>query len=161
MNSVAPAYRAYAIRYADREMTLSECYYAWPLYGLPDAPVVMSYFFWVLEPLQDSAAGPIVVDTGFAPERSGGRITHLTPAEGLALLGIDPARVQRLLISHIHYDHVGNLHLFPQCADARGPRRATSSGRPTRSPSAPVRRPRRPGRDRAAAPRREPRSGSS
>ena len=50
MSSIAPAYRAYAICYADREMTLSECYYAWPLYGLPDAPVVMSYFFWVLEP---------------------------------------------------------------------------------------------------------------
>src|ERR1700729_4353112 len=114
MSSVAPVYRAYAIRYADREMTLSECYYAWPLYGLPDAPVVMSYFFWVLEPLQESADGPIVVDTGFAPERGGGRITHLTAAEGLALLGIDAARVQRLVISHMHYDHIGNLDLFPQ-----------------------------------------------
>jgi glyoxylase-like metal-dependent hydrolase (beta-lactamase superfamily II) len=28
-------------------------------------------------------------------------------------LGIDPAAVEVLAISHIHYDHVGNLHLFP------------------------------------------------
>jgi glyoxylase-like metal-dependent hydrolase (beta-lactamase superfamily II) len=114
MNSAAPSYRAYAVHYADRETTLSECYYAWPSYAVPDAPVMMSYFFWVLEPLHDAPSGPIVVDTGFAPERSGGRITHLTPADGLALLGIDPASVERLVISHMHYDHIGNLQLFPR-----------------------------------------------
>jgi glyoxylase-like metal-dependent hydrolase (beta-lactamase superfamily II) len=114
MSSVAPSYRAYAIRYADREMNLSECYYAWRSYGVPDAPVTMSYFFWVLEPRHDDHAGPIVVDTGFAPERGVGRIPRITPREGLGLLGIDPARVQRLLISHMHYDHIGNVNLFPQ-----------------------------------------------
>lgn len=113
MSSLAPSYRAYAVRYADREMRLSECYYAWPSYGVPDAPVTMSYFFWVLEPRHDDS-GPIVVDTGFAPERGVGRIPRITTREGLALLGIDPDRVQRLLISHMHYDHIGNLHLFPQ-----------------------------------------------
>jgi glyoxylase-like metal-dependent hydrolase (beta-lactamase superfamily II) len=55
-----------------------------------------------------------VVDTGFAPERSAGRIPRLAPADGFALLGIDPARVERLVISHMHYDHIGNLNLFPQ-----------------------------------------------
>jgi len=114
MSGVAPSYRAYAVRYADRELKLSECYYGWPLYGEPDASVVMSYFFWVLEPLHDAAGGPIVIDTGFAPERSGGRNPRIAPAEGLALLGIDPSRVRRLVISHMHYDHIGNLHLFPQ-----------------------------------------------
>lgn len=114
MSSVAPSYRAYAVRYADRETTLSECYYAWPSYGEPDAPLVMSYFFWVLEPLHDPAGGPIVVDTGFAPERSDGRISRITPGDGLALLGIDPGVVERLVISHMHYDHIGNVALFPR-----------------------------------------------
>jgi len=114
MSSISASYRAYAVRYADRETTLSECYYAWPSYGLPDGPVVMSYFFWVLVPLHDPAGSPIVVDTGFAPERSRGRTTHLTPGEGLALLDIDPARVKRLVISHMHYDHIGNIQLFPR-----------------------------------------------
>jgi glyoxylase-like metal-dependent hydrolase (beta-lactamase superfamily II) len=31
----------------------------------------------------------------------------------LARLGIDPAAVEKLVISHIHWDHVGNLGLFP------------------------------------------------
>lgn len=114
MSAVAPSYRAFAVRYADRELMLSECYYGWSLYGVPDAPVVMSYFFWVLEPLHDAACGPVVIDTGFAAARSAGRIPRITPAEGLALLGIEPADVERLVISHMHYDHIGNLGLFGQ-----------------------------------------------
>jgi glyoxylase-like metal-dependent hydrolase (beta-lactamase superfamily II) len=35
------------------------------------------------------------------------------PADALARLGIDPAAVDLLVISHIHWDHVGNLDLFP------------------------------------------------
>lgn len=109
----APSYRAYAIRYADRELLRSECYYDWHAYDLPDAQIVMSYFFWVLEPLHSPSEGPIVIDTGFAADRAGGRTPVMSSAEGFELVGIDPAEVRRLVVSHAHYDHVGNLHLFP------------------------------------------------
>ena len=42
-----------------------------------------------------------------------GRRCLCRPADALARLGIDPAAVEKLVISHIHYDHVGNLDLFP------------------------------------------------
>jgi glyoxylase-like metal-dependent hydrolase (beta-lactamase superfamily II) len=113
--SGAPSYRALAVRYATRETTLSDAYYRWSSYGEPDGPIVMDYFFWVLEPRHDPGAPPIVVDCGFDPVRGErmGRRCLCAPAEALARLGIDPAGVSLLIVSHIHYDHVGNLHLFP------------------------------------------------
>ena len=54
-----------------------------------------------------------MIDTGFAPDRSDGRRPLITAAEGFAMTGIDPAAVRRLVVSHAHYDHIGNLDLFP------------------------------------------------
>ena len=114
MTGAAPSYRVLAVRYAERETTLGDAYYRWPAYGEPDGPLLMAYYFWVLEPLHAPGAPPIVVDCGFEPERGErmGRRCLCPPGEALARLGIDPAAVDLLVISHIHYDHVGNLHLF-------------------------------------------------
>jgi glyoxylase-like metal-dependent hydrolase (beta-lactamase superfamily II) len=111
----APSHRAYAIRYADRDLLMSECYHDWHAYCLPDAQIVMSYFFWVLEPLSGDSglSGPVVIDTGFASDRSDGRRPLITATEGFELAGIDPDAVQLLVVSHAHYDHIGNLELFP------------------------------------------------
>jgi len=35
------------------------------------------------------------------------------PTEGLRLLGTDPREVKDVVITHLHYDHVGNFELFP------------------------------------------------
>jgi glyoxylase-like metal-dependent hydrolase (beta-lactamase superfamily II) len=35
------------------------------------------------------------------------------PSKGLAEIGIDCARVEHVILSHFHYDHVGNYALFP------------------------------------------------
>jgi glyoxylase-like metal-dependent hydrolase (beta-lactamase superfamily II) len=35
------------------------------------------------------------------------------PSKGLAELGIDCASVEHVILSHFHYDHVGNYALFP------------------------------------------------
>lgn len=115
MTERAPSYRALAVHYAERETTFGDAYYRWPSYGEPDGPLMMSYFFWVLEPLHDPGAPPIVVDCGFEPERGKrmGRTCLVEPADALARLDIDPAAVQTLIVTHLHYDHIGNLHLFP------------------------------------------------
>ena len=108
----ATTYGVLAVRYAERETTLSEVYYRWPSYGEPDGPLDMTYYFWILEPPE----GPrIVVDSGFAPEVGArmGRPCSCEPADALARLGIDGADVQQVVVTHLHYDHIGNLDLFP------------------------------------------------
>lgn len=115
MTERPPSYRVLAVHYAERQTTLSDAYYRWATYGEPDGPLEVSYYFWILEPLHAPEAPPIVLDCGFDPglgERLGRRCL-CPPAEALARLGIDPAAVDLLVISHIHWDHVGNLHLFP------------------------------------------------
>ena len=36
-----------------------------------------------------------------------------SPAEGLRLLGVDAAAAENVILTHLHYDHVGNFDLFP------------------------------------------------
>jgi glyoxylase-like metal-dependent hydrolase (beta-lactamase superfamily II) len=101
-----------AARYAERETTLSRIYYAWPTYDEPDGPVRMSYYFWILQP---SAGSPVIIDTGFDPglaERMN-RPCTITPARMLEKLGIDGEQVEHVVVTHLHYDHIGNLDLFP------------------------------------------------
>ena len=55
-----------------------------------------------------------MVDTGFGAVASKKRSTPLlrTPAEGLALMGVDAAKVDNVIISHMHYDHAGGISDF-------------------------------------------------
>ncbi len=103
-------YRIVAVRYATRETTKSDVYYRYHAYGEPDGPLRMDYYFWLLE--RDGRT--IVVDTGFDPEVGArlGRRCLCPPAEALARLGVDPERVEQVVVTHLHYDHVGNLGLF-------------------------------------------------
>ena len=55
------------------------------------------------------------MDTGFGEEagRKRGRTLLLHPVEALSQLGVDPAAVDHVIVTHGHYDHIGNLGLFP------------------------------------------------
>jgi glyoxylase-like metal-dependent hydrolase (beta-lactamase superfamily II) len=110
--TAAPTYEVLAIRYAERDAALSEVYYGWPVYGEPDALIRMTYYFWVLLP---PTGAPIVVDSGFDPALAArkGRSCECPPGEALARLGIDPAAVEHVVVTHLHFDHIGNLDLFP------------------------------------------------
>ncbi len=74
------------------------------------SPHPMDYFLWVLR----SDAGLIVVDTGYdaAEGARRGRPVLRDPARMLADAGIDAARVQTVIVSHLHYDHAGTLDAF-------------------------------------------------
>jgi glyoxylase-like metal-dependent hydrolase (beta-lactamase superfamily II) len=110
--TAADIYEVFAARYAERETTRSRIYYAWPTYDEPDGAVRMSYYFWVLQPV---AGPPLVIDTGFDPELAArkNRPCTITPAVLFERLGIDCAEVEQVIVTHLHYDHIGNLGLFP------------------------------------------------
>ena len=71
----------------------------------------IDYFVWAIVNPQRT----IVVDTGFERQegkRRGREILRL-PREGLAMLGIDAAKVRDVVVTHLHYDHAGTLDDFP------------------------------------------------
>jgi glyoxylase-like metal-dependent hydrolase (beta-lactamase superfamily II) len=71
----------------------------------------LDYFVWAIV----GEDRTFVVDTGFGRAEADARKRELirSPAEGLAALGIDCGRVEDVIVTHMHYDHAGNLDLFP------------------------------------------------
>ena len=71
----------------------------------------MDYFLWVLE----KGDRRILVDTGYDADegRTRGRPISVDPREALMPLGIAAEAVDEVIVTHLHYDHAGGLHLFP------------------------------------------------
>ncbi len=104
----APLYEVYAVKYARHERRASANF----LGGDPhDGPMPLDYFVWAIV----GGGRTFILDTGFDAEQARKRRReHLrSPGDGLRLLGIDPASVKHVFISHMHYDHAGNHDLFP------------------------------------------------
>ena len=102
------AYELYAIKYAHHDRLRSANFIG----GDPhDGPMPMDYFVW----LARSAERTFVIDTGFNAEAAARRKRDLVrcPTKGLAMLDVDAAKVPDVIITHLHYDHVGNFDLFP------------------------------------------------
>ncbi len=77
----------------------------------PTALLTLDFFCWVLKSGEDI----IVVDTGLDPAK-GARNGHrqvMSPPEGWAALGIDPEKVETVVLTHAHYDHLGYLDALP------------------------------------------------
>jgi glyoxylase-like metal-dependent hydrolase (beta-lactamase superfamily II) len=104
-----PDYELFAIRYATRPGRRAEHFIG----GDPhDGPMPMDYFVWVAR----SPAATVVIDVGFnqtvAAKR--GRQLLRCPVDSLRLLDIDPDQVSDVVLTHLHYDHAGNLTRFPR-----------------------------------------------
>lgn len=101
-------YEIHAIRYATRDARRADHFIG----GDPhDGPMPMDYFLWAIV----GHGRTVVVDCGFDAEVAARRGRRLLrhPAESLRLVGIEPATVPELVLTHLHYDHVGNLGSFP------------------------------------------------
>ena len=57
----------------------------------------------------------VVIDTGFSREAGErrGRFLQLSAADAVRVAGLDPATVRTVVLSHLHYDHAGNVEDFP------------------------------------------------
>ncbi|SMX50189.1 N-acyl homoserine lactonase family protein [Maliponia aquimaris] len=102
-------WEVHAVRYADRAARRRKDSFIFD--DNHDVPHPMDYFIWLLR----RGAEVILVDTGYDVEegRARSRPIRLDPVEALRPLGIAPEAVTQLIVTHLHYDHAGGLHLFP------------------------------------------------
>ncbi len=98
----------FALKYAERAAMRAEHFIG----GDPhDAPMPMAYYIW----LARSPRRTFVIDVGFAADVAArrGRAYLRRPIDALALLDVDAARVEDVIVTHMHYDHVGTFGDFP------------------------------------------------
>jgi glyoxylase-like metal-dependent hydrolase (beta-lactamase superfamily II) len=104
-------YAVYAIRYATMSPRTPHLNFL-----LPDphetAAQDLDYFVWLI---RGSGGRDILVDTGFNAVEAQARSRKLTfnPVEALARFGVLADDIRDVVVTHLHYDHAGNLDLFP------------------------------------------------
>lgn len=108
MTSALEPYEIYAIKYAQRNAMKAEHFI---FSDAHDVPMPMDYYIWAIV----GKNAFYVVDTGFDAEQAAKRKReHLrTPLEALQVIGIDGAKAEHVVLTHLHYDHSGNLEMFP------------------------------------------------
>lgn len=130
MTDLPPVYEVYAIRYATREGRRQDNFIG----GDPhEGPMRMDYFFWLIV----GKDRRFVVDCGFTAEVAAQRKrTYLrNPVDALMLFGIDAAEVEDVILTHLHYDHVGNFARFPKARfHLQEPELAYATGKYMRHP---------------------------
>jgi len=103
-----PEYELFAIRYAHHDRKRRDNF----IDGDPhDRMMALDYYLWVVR----HRDATYVIDTGFdaATARKRGRTFLFDPGESLRALGVEPDSVQDVIVTHLHYDHIGNFALFP------------------------------------------------
>jgi glyoxylase-like metal-dependent hydrolase (beta-lactamase superfamily II) len=103
------AWEVHAIKYADRDARRRGDSFLFD--DNHDAPHAMDYFMWLLR--RDDEL--ILVDTGYddAEAAARKRPIRMDPRAALAPLGVTPSDITSVIVTHLHYDHAGGLHLFP------------------------------------------------
>src|SRR5665213_495467 len=104
-------YQVTIVKYGTRTTTRSDVYLNYALYHEDDAPIEMDYFFWIVK----NAERTIVVDTGFSSHGGGvrGRTSLADVGELFEYYGVDVGESPHVVLTHGHYDHIGNVGLFP------------------------------------------------
>ncbi len=102
-------WQVHAVKYADRNARMRADSFI--LADNHDAPHAMDYFMWVLR----RDGNVILVDTGYdnIEAASRGRPIRMDPVAALRPLDLRPEDVAQVIVTHLHYDHAGGLHLFP------------------------------------------------
>jgi glyoxylase-like metal-dependent hydrolase (beta-lactamase superfamily II) len=105
-----PEYEVYAIRFSTNDERRSPQNF---LNGDPhDDPMPMDFYLWAIK----NGERTVLVDSGFDAARAKGRGREIMRPvnEGLAQIGVSCDSVEDIVVTHMHWDHVGNHDMFPR-----------------------------------------------
>lgn len=105
----APQYEIYALKYAGpfpRKLAMMLHNVGW------DENVEANYYIWVIKGKGET----IVVDAGCGLTLANARKLKgfVNPVDVLARIGVNGSNVTKVIITHMHFDHVGGMEMFPQ-----------------------------------------------
>jgi glyoxylase-like metal-dependent hydrolase (beta-lactamase superfamily II) len=71
----------------------------------------LDYFVWVAK----RSDRVFLIDTGMSEETAKRRREEFVrlPADAIRLLGLDPLKIEDVILTHLHYDHAGTLDRYP------------------------------------------------
>lgn len=107
---MTPIYEVYALRYAEhRNRSRSENFITHDEHDNSSMP--LDFYCWLVR--NDETV--LMVDTGFSKQLAEKRNRHYysSPESLLAKLDVDATRIEKVIVTHMHYDHIGNLNAFP------------------------------------------------
>jgi glyoxylase-like metal-dependent hydrolase (beta-lactamase superfamily II) len=104
-----PTYEIYAVKYGGPYIRPA-CMVNW--FQDMDKTTRINYYIFVIR----GGGETIVVDCGVDPELAKQRnlADYVNPADALKRMDIDAARVKHLIVTHVHFDHVSGIQLFPK-----------------------------------------------
>ncbi len=104
-------YEVYAVKYATYQHRRRNENFL-PVDEHDSALMPLDYYVWLVR----SPDRIILVDTGFNPPEAALRNREPTrcPIDALSVLGVRPEDIDDVIITHLHYDHAGNLDKIPR-----------------------------------------------
>ncbi len=107
--AAVPHYEIFALRYAHFDDRTQGANFIFPVDHAAQMPI--DFYVWVVR----GHGQTILVDTGFdkASADRRGRTWLRSPADALRGIGVDPAVVPHVVLTHMHWDHAGNWADFP------------------------------------------------
>jgi glyoxylase-like metal-dependent hydrolase (beta-lactamase superfamily II) len=77
-----------------------------------DRRIELGYFLWCV---QSDDGAIVVIDAGFTEGAAEARgiVDFVSPHDALAELGVNAAAVETVVITHLHWDHMGGFEYFP------------------------------------------------
>jgi glyoxylase-like metal-dependent hydrolase (beta-lactamase superfamily II) len=102
-----PAYEVYALKYGERATTACQFFYR----EASHEPLTLDFYVWLLM----GGPHPILVDVGgsAAEAQTRGLRGYVSPATMVERLGVKPADVPLVLVTHLHWDHWAGHAEFP------------------------------------------------
>jgi glyoxylase-like metal-dependent hydrolase (beta-lactamase superfamily II) len=104
-----PAYEVFALKYAGPFVRPASMV-TW--FRDLDKTVLINYYIFAIR----GGGKTIIVDCGCAPQLARDRnlAGYVNPVDVLKRIDIDAQKVKHLVATHIHFDHISGIELFPQ-----------------------------------------------